>query len=70
MKYSYHADIEICENCLCQVVAVHYNLVKPRSADVNENLLSEVARNQFGLTEDQIKNGQPLEHVIEEVIIN
>jgi hypothetical protein len=50
-----------------QVVAVHYNVVKPRSSDVNENLLSEIARNQFGLTEDQVKNGQPLEHVLEEV---
>ncbi len=50
-----------------QVVAVQYNVVKPRSSDVNENLLSEVARNQFGLTEEQVKNGQPLEHVLEEV---
>lgn len=50
-----------------QVVAVRYNLVKPRSADVNENVLSEVARNQFGLNEDQVKNGQPLENVLEEV---
>ncbi len=49
------------------MVAVQYNVVKPRSSDVNENLLSEIARNQFGLTEDQVKNGQPLEHVLEEV---
>jgi len=51
----------------CKVVAVHYNLVKPRSADVNENVLSEVARNQFGLSEDQVKSGQPLENVLEEL---
>lgn len=51
------------------MVAAHCNLVKPRSADVNENVLSEVARNQFGLTEDQVKNGHPLEHVLEEVLI-
>jgi epithelial splicing regulatory protein 1/2 len=51
----------------CKVVAVQYNVVKPRSSDVNENLLSEVARNQFGLTEEQVKNGQPLEHVLEEL---
>lgn len=51
-----------------QVVAVHTNVVKPRSADVNENLLSETARNQFGLTDEQVKNGQPLENVLEEVV--
>ncbi|RWS03372.1 epithelial splicing regulatory protein 1-like protein, partial [Dinothrombium tinctorium] len=48
------------------VVAALYKVVKPRSADVNENILSEVARNNFGLTEDQIKSGQPLENVLEE----
>ena len=49
-------------------MAVHTNVVKPRSADVNENLLSETARNKFGLTDEQVKNGQPLENVLEEVI--
>ncbi|CAG2104484.1 unnamed protein product [Medioppia subpectinata] len=51
----------------CKVVAVHTSVVKPRSADVNENLLSEVARNQYGLTEELIKDGQPLENVLEEL---
>ncbi|CAG2159392.1 unnamed protein product [Oppiella nova] len=50
-----------------KVVAVHTNVVKPRSADVNENILSEVARNKYGLTEEMIKNGQPLENVLEEL---
>ncbi len=54
--------------CPFQVVAVHTNVVKPRSADVNENLLSETARNKFGLTDEQVKNAQPLENVLEEVV--
>ena len=50
-----------------QVVAVQCKYVKPRSADVFSHVLSEVARTKFGLTEDLIKSGQPLEQVIEEV---
>ncbi|RWS31452.1 epithelial splicing regulatory protein 1-like protein [Leptotrombidium deliense] len=50
----------------CKIVAAQCKFVKPRSADVNENVLSEVARNHFGLSEDQIKSGQPLENVLEE----
>jgi len=50
-----------------KVVHVHNAVVKPASADINENILSEVARNRYGLTEDQIKNGQTLESVIEQL---
>lgn len=35
--------------------------------DVSGCVLSDVARNDFGLTEDQVKSGQPLEQAIEEV---
>lgn len=50
-----------------QVVAVHCKYVKPRTVDVSGCVLSEVTRNDFGITEDQVKSGQPLEQVIEEV---
>lgn len=49
------------------MVAVYCKPVKPRSADVNENVLSGVARNYFGLSDDLIKGVQPLENVLEEV---
>ncbi|KAI1297261.1 Epithelial splicing regulatory protein 2 [Halotydeus destructor] len=50
----------------CKVIAVHCKPVKLQSADINENILSEVAKGQFGLTEDIIKGGQPLDTVLEE----
>ncbi|XP_074603955.1 uncharacterized protein LOC141857360 [Brevipalpus obovatus] len=49
-----------------KVVAVHCKYVKPRTAEAAANVLSEVSRNEFGLTEEQVKSGQPLEQVIEE----
>lgn len=56
-----------CSSCYLQVVAVHCKPVKPRRSDVNDNTLSEDARKTFGLTEDGIKSGQPLDSVLEEV---
>ena len=41
--------------------------VKPRAADINENVLSEQARDELGLQEDQVRSGKPLESAIEEV---
>lgn len=67
MSTHYNHSIFVLLLLSTQVVAVHCNHAKPRTADVNENVLSEVARNQFGLTEYQIKSGQPLENIIEEV---
>lgn len=43
------------------------HVVKPRGYDVNENSLSDVCRTELGLTEEQIKTGQPIEQVIEQV---
>lgn len=52
-----------------KVVAVQLNTVKPHTADMNENVLSEQCRAEIGLTEEMVKNGQPLEHVLEQVVI-
>ena len=53
--------------CLEQVVTVEEHWVKPRSADNNENVLSELAKEELGLSEEQIRKGNPLEHVITKV---
>ena len=50
-----------------QVVSVEEHWVKPRSADINENVLSELAKDELGLSEEQIRKGNSLEHVIAKV---
>ena len=42
-------------------------LVKPRVADINENVLSEQIVTESNLTEDMVKNGVPLEAAIQQV---
>ena len=42
--------------------------MKPRSADNNENVLSELAKEELGLSEEQIRKGDSLEHVISKVV--
>lgn len=49
-----------------QVLAVQSRPVKPRSADINENVLLSEVRSQVGAA-DVDKGGQPLETVLEEV---
>uniref|UniRef100_T1ILP7 RRM domain-containing protein n=1 Tax=Strigamia maritima TaxID=126957 RepID=T1ILP7_STRMM len=49
-----------------KVVAVQQNVVKPRTADVNENVLSDQCKTEFGLCEEQVKNGQFLEQILEQ----
>ncbi|XP_067005775.1 RNA-binding protein fusilli isoform X2 [Anabrus simplex] len=49
-----------------KVVGVTQYLVKPRVADINENVLSEQIVAESGLTEELVKNGQPLETVIQQ----
>ncbi|XP_064466470.1 epithelial splicing regulatory protein 2-like isoform X2 [Ornithodoros turicata] len=49
-----------------KVVAAQHNWVRPRSSDENENLLSDTCRTELGITEEQVKNGQPLEQVIDQ----
>ncbi len=42
--------------------------VKPRSADINENVLSEQAREEMGLSEELIRTkGNSLEQVLSQV---
>lgn len=64
------------KNVCCQFIKIRYPLqvivaqthvVKPRGCDVNENSLSDVCRTELGLSEEQLKSGQPLEQVIEQV---
>ncbi|XP_021916116.1 RNA-binding protein fusilli isoform X3 [Zootermopsis nevadensis] len=49
-----------------KVVGLQQCLVKPRVADVNENILSEQVLTESALTEDLIKNGVPLETAIQQ----
>jgi len=49
------------------VVGLQQYLVKPRVADVNENVLSEELVTESALTEDLVKNGVPLETAIQQV---
>ncbi|KFM78083.1 RNA-binding protein fusilli, partial [Stegodyphus mimosarum] len=50
-----------------KVVAAQTHVVKPRACDVNENALSEACRTELGLSEEQVKTGQPLEQVVEQL---
>jgi hypothetical protein len=50
-----------------QVVGLQQYLVKPRVADVNENVLSEQLVTESALTEDLVKNGVALETAILQV---
>ena len=51
-----------------QVVTVQDYWVKPRSADINENVLSEQAREEMGLSEELIRTkGNSLEQVLSQV---
>jgi hypothetical protein len=50
------------------VVTVQDYWVKPRSADINENVLSEQAREEMGLSEELIRTkGNSLEQVLSQV---
>ncbi|XP_042222346.1 epithelial splicing regulatory protein 1-like, partial [Homarus americanus] len=48
-----------------KVVTEQQYIIRPPTEDINENVLGEQCREDFGLTEDQVKNGQPLENVID-----
>lgn len=51
-----------------QEVTVQDYWVKPRSADINENVLSEQAREELGLSEELIRTkGNPLDQVLLQV---
>ncbi|XP_069184957.1 RNA-binding protein fusilli isoform X9 [Procambarus clarkii] len=48
-----------------KVVTEQQYIVRPPTEDINENVLGEQCREDFNLTEDQVKNGQPLENVVD-----
>jgi hypothetical protein len=52
------------------VVGLQQYLVKPRVADVNENVLSEELVTESTLTEDLVKNGVALEIAIQQVSLH
>lgn len=52
---------------ILQVLDTNYHYVKPKNKDVNDNILSEVVRDLYGITEDKIKNAFSLEEVLREV---
>lgn len=48
-----------------KVVTEQQYIIQPPSGDINENVLGEQCREDYGLTEEQVKNGQPFETVID-----
>ncbi|XP_043222924.1 epithelial splicing regulatory protein 1-like isoform X2 [Amphibalanus amphitrite] len=48
-----------------KVVAVQQYVVRPQSADSSDSFLSEVCKNDYQLTEEQVKNGESLESAIQ-----
>lgn len=48
-----------------KVLTEQQYIVRPSGSDMNENLLGEQCREDYGLTEEQVKDGQPLENVID-----
>ena len=47
-----------------QVVSQHSYHVRPTTSDINENLLSEQCRTDYGLTEVSIKEALPLDAIV------
>ena len=50
-----------------QVVCLQQHYVRPTADDISETVLTEECKIQTGLSEDAIRNAQPLEQVLEEV---
>lgn len=50
-----------------QKVTEQQYIVRPPTEDINENVLGEQCREDFRLTEDKVKNGQPFESVVDSV---
>ena len=50
-----------------QVVALQCHHVRPMTDDISETVLTEECKIQTGLSEEAIKNAQPLEQVLDEV---
>jgi hypothetical protein len=50
-----------------QVVNIQQYAVKPRTADINENILSEQCLAETSLTEAAVKSAEPLETVLAKV---
>ena len=48
-------------------MAVQQHYVKPNSQEYTDNVLSEECKQVTGLSEEHIKNAQPLEQVLDEV---
>uniref|UniRef100_A0A1W7RAH2 RNA-binding protein fusilli n=1 Tax=Hadrurus spadix TaxID=141984 RepID=A0A1W7RAH2_9SCOR len=49
-----------------KVVAVEQRVVKPSCIDINDNLLLDTCKGEYGLSEEMVKGGKPLEFVIEQ----
>ncbi|KAK6178533.1 hypothetical protein SNE40_013306 [Patella caerulea] len=49
-----------------KVVALQQHYVKPQPNELSETVLTEECKTETGLDENMIKNGQPLDHVLEE----
>jgi epithelial splicing regulatory protein 1/2 len=50
-----------------EVLLTSPHVIQPRTADINENLLSDECKVDFKLSDDQVKSARPLEAVIEQI---
>jgi len=57
----------MCAYVILQVVGIQQYAVKPRTADINENILSEQCLAETTLTEAAVKAAEPLETVLAKV---
>ncbi len=53
--------------CYLQVVSLQNHYVRPATDDISENVLTDECKLQTGLSEEAVKNGKPLEQVLDEV---
>jgi len=51
----------------CQILEHSCHYVKPKNKDVNDNILAEMSRDCFGITEDKIKHALSLDSVLSQV---
>ena len=56
------------EYFVLQVIAVQQHYVRPTPNELSETVLTDDCKLETGLQEENIKNAQSLEHVLDEVI--
>ena len=55
---------------LIQVLTLQHQYVRPASDDLSEMRLTDECKTLTGLSEDSVRNAQPLDHVLDDVSMN